>query len=85
MYSHISGSKDIATITNVGAGVRGAVDDAVGISFGKVVSDNVGKAVGPVLGNSVGDTVGVAVDRDVGNILMAINTVNVKKQHIRGN
>ena len=94
MYSHISGSKDIATITNVGAGVKGAVDNAVGISFGKVVSDDVGEAVGSVLGISigavgvavdrmvsagVGDAVGIEFSRDVRNILMAINTFNVKR------
>ena len=100
MYSHISCNKAIAAITNVGAGVRGAVDNAVGMSFGKVVSDDVGEAVVPVLGISIGDTVGVAVvnlagagvgdavgvdfSRDVGKILMTINTVNVEKQRTKG-
>jgi hypothetical protein len=34
MYSNMSCNEAIATITNVGAGVEGAVVGAVGISFG---------------------------------------------------
>ena len=98
IYSHTSCNKAIAA-TSVGAGVGGAVNNAPSMSFGKAVSDVVGGGVGPLLGVSIGDEIGVAFDRvisvgvgdavgvefirDIGKKLMAINTVNVKKQNIR--
>ena len=60
--------------------VGNATDPVLGISNGGAV----GVVVEKVVGAGVGDSVGVKVSRNVGNISIAIGTVNLKKENMKG-